>query len=200
MNFLFRIPAWAISLLFVLVITPIIYMIYVNMTYNSFHKPPLYHTIQNFNGQFLLAVISALLIYSWLAAIIVRYCDGRGTAWLLIIPAIWSILFISSIVPFAIEEALDNRDLFNAYHGKFESVIYYVGDDAFFISGFTLMFCTGLLAAFCIIRLTYRSRWDWLIVPLQLLLLPVGILWLQPRLRSLIDKQEITNPEAHFIG
>lgn len=198
MDYLFRIPAWLFSLLLIIVITPLALLMYGELAYTYENRPAYYWWLNNTNGLPLLLTIGALLVCTWLLAVLSRYCQQRNAAWLMVIPAVVSLLFIASILPVALREIgwLNSTE---SLRNITNALIEQLGLSQYLIGGFGAVLITGVLATFAVIRMTSRHWRDWVLVPIAMLLIPVGILWLQPRMRNLLNRQPVTEVEEHFL-
>lgn len=198
MDYLFRIPGWLFSLLLFIVLTPLVLLMHGEVTYTYENRPEYYFWLNESKGLPLLITLGALLIYLWLMAILVRYCQQRSAAWLMVFPAVISLFFIASILPVALRE-IGLLESTESLRNITNALVRQLGEDRYLIGGFSALLITGVLATFTVIRMTSRHWRDWLLIPLAMLFIPLGVLWLQPRLRYLLERQSITEVEEHFL-
>ena len=199
MDFILRIPGWLLSLVFVLMVTPFGLLIYGEIMYDWQQRPAFIRSIANFDGMLFIMVMGILFTVVWTLAILVRYCQSRSIAWLMTVPGFIALAFSFFLIPFAVQEFTGWHEVLAGITEPLERFIGHVGQDYFFFGNFGNVLFTGLLATFAAARMTAKSWRDWLWIPLAMLLFPVGVLFIQPRLRRLLDRKSVTETEDHFL-
>lgn len=201
MSYLFRIPPWLISFFLILISAVIGLLIYGEVAYEYDNRPDYYHFLNRNAGYFIaLFCIMSICLYTWFTAIIIRFCESRKAAWFLLVPGLASIIFITMLLLLILEEVGNYNSYFTALAKPVQGFMQRVGVESFFLYGMGIMLIAGLITILCLVRLLYRRKRDWLLIPVQMLLLPIGVLWLQPRLRSLLDRKSVTEVEEHFVA
>jgi hypothetical protein len=201
MDFFFRIPGWLLSLLISLGFLPITTFLVLDVThrYPSIKPPLLTYLDNNGDNMLLLFYGSTVILVLWLSSIIIHYCQNESKNWLLAIPAVFCLLFLGLMFPLVLAEIFRNSLILDSIITPLKRIIEGLGAVEFFLSGLGVILLTGLAGTYAATRLTYKSKKDWLLTPLQVLTFPIGVIFLQPRLRKLIERKEMDAPEDHFL-
>lgn len=198
MNYLFRIPAWLFSLLLSIGLLPFALLLYTELPYDlvnfSFFQLLLLQEV------FPLLLMSAMLLsHIWLFGILLQYLKNGPGYFLLILPAVFGFIFWALFFPFAIR-ALGFGNLIAPLVTVTEGIILFAGTSTCLIAGITCLLLTRLFAAYAVIKMTSSGLWDTLQICATIMFLPVGIFWLQPRLRNHFSFTSNPQIKDHLVG
>ena len=202
MDFMLRIPRWIFFLVLWQAALPFIAGILGDAFFGLSVNDPLSSSWLQRNFELFLfnGFVVMTFVYLWFTAIIIHYSQRMLNSWLLVLPAVPTLLFLSLILIVFITEFMPGGSALFFLEEQIKSFVEARGFDNFIYTGGILLLLTALLACFATIRLTSNRKRDWILVPIQMLFLLFGILWIQPKLKALTLRENIERPEDHFIA
>jgi len=183
------------------VITGGLFTLLAVLPYNSLGANSKLYTAVHRNDDLIIwsLLITILLLNAVGLALTLKYAEKRRRAGLLVIPVAFSLAFLVLIVPTGFESTFNTGGVISSVADRIEGLVGWITPGIFFATGFGLMVVSLLISTYCLVRLLARNRREWLLIPLSLLFLPVGLWWLQPRWRALTDRKPVEEAADHFV-
>ncbi len=201
MDYFFKIPRWLFASVLTTAIVFLALLIYVeaSLSYTDELNSFMDWVINNADIIISLATLTTIFTFCWLTAAVVKYVQDRKKSWLLLVPFLPALLFQGIVSVFIIDTVTINLILPTSFSDRLGTMIISGELDAVIYTGLATSTIALPISAFAIVQLLKSKPIDWIRIPLLLITLPIGILWLQPSLRATTVRKNIDRPEDHFI-
>lgn len=202
MDFMFRIPRTLFSILLLAAFGPLLVLIYADISNSltgasSLRQSWLYH---NADTLIFVGIIAAIFVHIWFAAVILRQYKTELKALLLAFPSMLSALLFAVVAAAFLRDNYQITVLPNAVFDYLGGLISFKNIEEFLIGSLLIITIATIISIISMVKLVGRRKLDWCLIPLQVLFLPIGIWWLQPKLETLTKRKGIDAPEDHFVG
>ena len=198
---MFRIPRGLFSFILLLGSVPILVLIALEIYLNlNSTQLPNSSWINQFADEFMMtAMLSVILVLLWMIAIIFRACRTDLLASLLSFPAILSIALLFVTFSAALHDIYHVRILPTSVFEYLDDLISMDNIETFIIGCLSAFFLAMIIGTISLTALIGKRPLARIIVPLQVVFLPIGIWWLQPKLRAKAERKPIEHVEEHLL-
>lgn len=198
---MFRIPRGLFSFLLLIGTTPIIalivFEIYLNI--NEAYSQNI-SWINQYSEVFLITgLLSMMLVFLWMVAIVYRHYRTDILATALAIPAILSFGILFVTLSAALRDVFQVQILPTAVLDYLGSHITLSNVETFVIGSLSAFLLATVISMLTLIKLVGWRPLDRLLIPLQVLFLPIGIWWLQPKLLAKAGRKPVEQVEEHLL-
>lgn len=202
MDFFFRVPRWLFSGLLSVTFVATGMMIYLETSFRYSDQSGAFSSWIIDNADLIIAstITTLTFTFAWLTAAVLKSARERKTSRLLLLPFLPALLFQIVCAAFILHAVLLEAILPTPFDDDLGRLLIAGDLDEVLYVGLASSVISLPIAAFTIVKLIKERAVDWLRIPLSLLFLPVGILWLQPRLQALTARKVADRPEDHFVG
>lgn len=201
MDFMFRIPRSLFSFLLLLAFTPVLLLIYFEIRIGLTGTTPPYQSwlYQNAETLNIVGVLAAILVHTWFLTVIFRQHKAELKAMLLAIPGVLSILILTLITAGFLNDTYQIQVLPNVVFDYLDDLITLNNIEEFVIGSLVTITSALIISTISMIKAIGKGKLDWFLIPLQVLMLPIGIWWLQPKLKASSERKTVEHAKDHLV-